>query len=329
MAESSEMPSLSPREELAAKALHRMLAGRVHALLEHASPETRASDAPAIMKSLLAADETVIRQPPAAAQEALAMARNPNCSTEQVVRLFERDPALTQALLARANAAFYRVGSEPCSSIRQAVQRIGARGVESVVTASLVETMLCKPGNAYQRMLDDYWGHMTRTAPIARELALAFMAEPESAFTLGLLHDVGKLVILDHLSQLRKKQNREAKVPPATLQGMIDRLHEPIGGIALLRWKLGEEAATAVGNHQRTPPPAELDMLGELLYVANHAEHVLRRHGEIDFRQLMRDGELTVDPASLHERLEKGVGAPVSPLRRDGEGAGEGPAAAA
>jgi HD-like signal output (HDOD) protein len=318
VSDSEEQPKLSVREELAAKALSRMLAGRVHALQEHASPETRTSDAPAILKSLLTADETVIRQPPDAAQEALAMARNPNSSTEQVVELFERGPALTQALLARANSAFYRRGSEPCSSIRQAVQRIGVKGVESVVTASLVESMLCKPGSAYQRMLSDYWGHMTRTAPIARDLALVFMAEPEAAFTLGLLHDVGKLVILDHLSQLRAKQKRDAKIPPATLQGMIDRLHEPIGGIALLRWRLGEEAANAVGNHQRTPPPDGTDMLGEMLYVANHAEHVMRRHGMIEFRQLIRDGELTVDPASLHQQLEKVVGVPVTPLRADG-----------
>jgi HD-like signal output (HDOD) protein len=311
-------------EAAAEKQLGRMLDGRVRALLDTASKETRASDAPAILRSLVAADETVIHQPPAAAQEALALSRDPNSSTEQVVRLFEKDPALTQALLHRANSAFYRSGGEPCSSIRQAILRIGSKGVESVITAGMVESMLCKPGNAYASLLTDAWGHMTRTAPIARDLALVFMVEPEMAFTLGLLHDLGKLVILDHLSQLRAKEKRDPKVPPVALQAMIDRLHEPLGGIALLRWKLGVESALAIGNHQRMPPPETADLLGEMLYVANHVEHVLRRHGQVDFRQMVRDGELTVDPAALHHQLAEVVGAPVSDFghARDG-GPGE------
>lgn len=312
---------MTPPEELALRSLERMLHGRVRALLDSASRETRASDAPDILKALASADETVIRQPPGAAQEALAMVRNPNSSTQQMVQLFEKDPALTQALLARANSAFYRRGSESCTSIRQSVQRIGAQGVESVVTASMVENLLCKPGSAYQGILAETWGHMTRTGPIARDLALVFMVEPEEAFTLGLLHDLGKLVILDHLSQLRARLRRDVRVPPVALSAMFDRLHEPLGGIAILRWSLGHEAANAVGNHQRTPPPDQPDPLGEMLYVADLVEHTFRRHGSIDFRQMMRDGELTVDARSLYDQLVESAGVPVSDFghARDGD----------
>jgi HD-like signal output (HDOD) protein len=321
VSESKEMPEESPRDQLAARTLRRMLDGRARTLLDSASREVKSSDAPAIFSALITADESIIHQPAGAAQEALGLVRDPNSSTDQVVKLFERDPALTQSLLHQANSIFYRRDGEPCASIRQAVLRIGARGVESVVTTSMVEAMLCKPGSAYAGLLTETWGHMTRTGPFARDLALVFMVEPEVAFTLGLLHDLGKLVILDHLSRLRAQLRREVRVPPATLHGMIDRLHEPLGGIAMLRWGLGEEAAHAVANHQRTPPPPEPDYLGELLYVANMVEHVTRRHGQVDFRQVLKDGELTVDPASLHDQLTRAMGIPVSDFShaRDGE----------
>jgi len=144
---------------------------RCRVLLQAAPPETSGSDAPAVIDSLMRLGETVIRQPPLAAQRVLAAVRDSNRPTRDFVPLFESDPALTRGLLRMANSAFYRRGSEPCISISESVQLIGLRGVECVVTQSMVEGMLCRPGGNYMGIVTEAWAHMTRTAPLARRLS--------------------------------------------------------------------------------------------------------------------------------------------------------------
>lgn len=55
----------------------------------------------------------------------------------------------------------------------------------------------------------------------------------------------------------------------------------------------------------------------------------MRRHGQVDLRQMIRDGELTVDAGALHRQLADAVGAPVSDFGHVREGGPEGPARAA
>lgn len=301
-------PAEPPREYTdEEKTLHaelkRTLEGRCDVLLRAANPETKQSDAFMVIEPLRLPDESAIRQPPIAAQRALAVARNPTSSAKQLVEIFEQDPALTEALLQMANSSFYHRGNQPVIAISGAVQRVGVRGVEAIVTTNMVEGLLCRPGSAYSQLLAQVWSHMTRTAPIARALAPAFNAAPETAFTVGLLHDVGRLMIFDYLSQMRARLRREINVPEPFLFSMLNRLHEPLGGIAALRWNLGAGIARSVAYHHHEPPPEHPDLLSELLCVAEKIDHAVRLNQPIDAWTLWRDGELTADAHAAHELM--------------------------
>jgi HD-like signal output (HDOD) protein len=291
---------LSAEERALQQELTRTLEGRCDVLTRAAGVDTKASDAGMVIECLRRLDETVIRQPPIAAQRALAVAKNPTSSSAELVAIFEQDPALTEALLQMANSNYYHRGNDPCIAISEAIARVGVRGVEAIVTTNMVEGLLCRPGNAYATLLSQVWAHMTRTAPIARALAPAFKSAPETAFTVGLLHDVGKLMMFDYLSQLRTRHRREIKVPERFLLDMLNRLHEPLGGIAALRWNLGATVAHAIASHHHEPPPEMADLLSELLCVSERADHSLRLGVPLDVWKIWRDGELTADP---HEGL--------------------------
>ena len=96
---------------------------------------------------------------------------------------------------------------------------------------------------------------MQRTAPVARAIAPAFGVDAETAYSLALLHDVGKLVVFDHVSRLRHDHRRELKMPDLFFRQLLAHLHEPLGGLAVLRWDLGADAARAVAEHHRRPVP--------------------------------------------------------------------------
>jgi HD-like signal output (HDOD) protein len=249
-------------------------------------------------------DEAAVRQPPIAAQQALAVARDPMSSSLQLLAIFERDPALTHALLRMANSQFYHRGSERCASIAGAIQLVGVRGVEAIVTINMIEGLMCRPGNAYAALLSNVWSHMTRTAPVARVLSPAFGTAAEMGFTLGLLHDVGKLVVFDYLTVLRTRHRREIRVSERVLFDMLNRLHEPLGTMAALHWNLGMDAAQAIACHHHEPPPETPNRLGELLCVSERVDHAMRTGFPLDLDRLWVERELTADRQEVRALLE-------------------------
>ena len=285
-------------------ALDRSLAWRAQVLLEQPAGTDPLGDGPAIVASLRNGEGDVIRQIPFAAQQALAVSRNPMSSVGDLVRLFERDPTLAQSLLRTANSAWYqREDDEAVVSIAAGVQRIGLQAVENVLLTSIVGGMLCRPGGVYGGLVKKVWSHMLRTAPLAQRLAPAFGVDPETAFTLALLHDVGKLAVFDFISARRRDLRREIRMPEAFLYEMLKRLHEPVGGRAALRWGLGTRAARALAEHHRLPAPAAPDPLTELLYVAERLDLAAHaRFEEPDWETLWKDGLITTDRAAVERR---------------------------
>jgi HD-like signal output (HDOD) protein len=252
-----------------------------------------AEDARLLLADLRGGSDAVIRQPPAAAQEALAAARDPEVDLLQLVRVFERDPLLAQALLRRANSSWYAGGGQ-CVSLRDAVWRVGLEGVHGVLLASMVEGMLCRPGGEYDTMVAKVWSHMVRTAPIARRLAPAFDVPVDQAFTLALLHDVGKLVVFDRLAALRTQRRRTLHLAPAVLSGVLAELHEPLGGIAALAWGLGPVASRAVATHHRAVR-YEGERFAEVLCVAERADLAAARAGTLDLDACWSEAGLSGD----------------------------------
>ena len=301
--ESGAPPSLTAHERALEDQLTRIIGEQCDFLLRVAPAETQRTDAPLVIECLRQLDQTVIRQPPAAAQRALSVARDPASSLSHLATIFEQDPAMTRALLQAANSNYYRRSQNPCLSIPEAIQGVGFRGVESIVTATMVEGVLCRPGNAYAPLLTEVWSHMTRTAPIARSIAPAADVVPESAFTVGLLHDLGKLIIFDHVSRLRARHRREIGIPERFMLNMLNWLHEPLGGIAALRWSLGVPAARAIAWHHCQPPPTPADPLGETLCVAELADHALRLRKPLDLPRAWQQIGLRGDMQAVRDLL--------------------------
>lgn len=284
-------------------ALRRSLHWRAKVLLEGATREAQQSDGPALVDELTRAGDAVIRQLPEAAARALNVARNPNSSLGQIVVLFERDPMLVQSLLRQANSVYYRRDGSPCNSVHGGTQRVGLKGVQGILMESMVQQMLCRPGGSYDALVQKVWSHMQRTAPLARALAPAFHVDAETAYSLALLHDVGKLLVFDHVSALRHKRRREVKMPDLFFRQVLWHLHEPLGGLAALRWGMGVDAARAIAEHHRRPAPKATDLLTECLYVSEAIELAHTNFTRLDWDAIWKNGEITSDVAQVQDRL--------------------------
>jgi HD-like signal output (HDOD) protein len=261
---------------------------------------TGADDAIAVIRALSGARPGLIRQPPLAAQAVLSVLRRRNYSLDQVTDLIERDPALAQTLLRHANSAWYATpGAMPVEAIAPAVRRIGTSGVHSTVMSTIIGGEVSRPGPGFDRMAREVWDHMVRVAPIARRIGRALGADPEEAFTLGLAHDVGKLVFFDQIAELRRRQRREIRFPDGFLADALAALHEALGGLAALEWGLSARFARVIATHHRAPPPEPGDMLSEVVFLAERMDLAEIRGDDFDAAVVCAEGALTCDPEAI------------------------------
>jgi HD-like signal output (HDOD) protein len=134
-------------------------------------------------------------------------------SAAQVGQVVEADPALTLNLLRTVNSAAFGL-RQPVTSAAAAVAYLGDRLVLAVA-------INCAAGRVFQRPLEGYagpagalWRHCLRTALASREIAGRCVRppDPDTAFTAGILHDVGKAVLSRFLLPTMRDALPEADV---------------------------------------------------------------------------------------------------------------------
>ena len=270
--------------------IRRSLRTSLERLEANLDPMERRGDALTFFERISKSGEKTVRQPPAAAQRALDLLRR-DVAIPDLVKLVEQDPVLAQSLLRFANSVANSSGTRS-TSLAEGIRRVGTQGLRSVILSSMVEATLCRTGTAYDGMVRQVWDHMVRTAPIARILAPGFGVVPDEAFTLALLHDVGKLVLFDRLGTLRAELRREVRMNINVLPMVLGELHEILGGAAALRWGLGKAAVTVVSAHHRRNDPLEPNLPAECVYVAERLDLAMVRHESVNLVRWFEEGRL-------------------------------------
>lgn len=126
----------------------------------------------------------------------LKITSNDRASIEQVARVIMQDHAIALKILKLANSVVYTRG-EPVESVQKAVMRIGISQIrQAVLNISIIEQF---SSDQYDTDIDglQFWEHSIACGLIGAELARsnnAGEAAIDTAFTMGLLHDVGRLV---------------------------------------------------------------------------------------------------------------------------------------
>ena len=118
-----------------------------------------------------------------------------SATADEIGEALQSDPALTARVLKLINSAYYGLRNE-VSSIPQAVILLGREQLQQVLLGSVLSKVF-KDFNVSDFPLRDFWQHCIKTAIIARQLAMqnARIIDHEAFFTVGLLHDIGWLVI--------------------------------------------------------------------------------------------------------------------------------------
>jgi len=182
-----------------------------------------------------------IRPLPAAVTQLCRLTKDLESDCDEIVRIISMDEALATRMLRVANSAFYGF-SQGVKTISQAVLLLGFQGVRSLALS--VSVMDMRMGaNLKNLSREDLWRHSLAVATIARDMATYLrMGEAEEAFLGGLLHDIGKIVIMEVFPEKYEQVLNESRlqmVPLCELERKeFGADHSQIGAALCQQWKL-------------------------------------------------------------------------------------------
>lgn len=216
---------------------------------------------------------------PVVVSRLLTLLANVDTPRVEIIRLIERDPALSLRLLRVANSALY-APSRPIETLNDAVVRLGNRNLTDIVAGIVVFGMFSDVAGLGARVRD----HCAGVAAIARVLAMEWRYRgAEHVFLSALLHDVGKLLMIQAGSP------RYDLLPAADLRApdrihVVERRvtgydHATLGGHVLTQWQLPHEVAQAVAFHHQPgrayAAGGEMGLVVSLLRLADRIEYAL------------------------------------------------------
>jgi HD-like signal output (HDOD) protein len=196
-----------------------------------------------------------------------------------------KDPALTARLLQTVNSAFFGL-THRVADPTEAVTILGVETAKSVLLCVQVFTHFegIQAGNLSAESL---WKHSLSVAGLCKQITLAETgdrARADEAFTAGLLHDVGKLLLACNLPQdydLVLETARQSQSPLCQVERQtFGATHEEVGAYVLGLWGLPIPVLEAVGFHHRPQERAgDSFALLTAVHVANSIVHFLHPDG--------------------------------------------------
>jgi putative nucleotidyltransferase with HDIG domain len=215
---------------------------------------------------------------PQAALQALGALRDDGASAERCAELIGHDQALAARALRLANSAFYGVPGR-VGSLRDAVQLLGRRPLASLLTLATVAAQFdarsCPPLS-----FAGFWRHAIATALAAHAIARALSRDEDQAFTVGLLHDIGRLALAVHfpaqtavaLAHAREVDRGQAEVE----HQLLGTDHQAVGAQVAAQWSFPPEVVQALAEHHAPQPVgAGVASLADIVHLADAVAHAL------------------------------------------------------
>jgi putative nucleotidyltransferase with HDIG domain len=239
---------------------------------------------------------------PAVAARVMGMADDDRTSAMDLAQVLSTDQALTAKLIRISNSAYYGFARR-VSTVREAVVMLGFKQVRQVaVGASLINTFRGAKGGAGDAFnLDLFWGHSVAVAVAGEALAKKTRtARPEDAFTAGILHDIGRLVLRQTMPAEFAEAVALAKTTGVPLHEtelqITGYAHDDIGRALGERWKFPAHLVDAVRCHHDLGLTPERDGLPGIVAQVNRLALAYGLYCGYD-----RDDEMEPIPPDLAE----------------------------
>ncbi|MCC6443048.1 MAG: HDOD domain-containing protein [Armatimonadetes bacterium] len=228
-----------------------------------------AADVAAMAQELAALPQVVMK--------VIDLSNNPRTTATDLERVIGTDQGFAAKVLALANSAYYGLPRR-VSSIREAVMFLGFKAVRSIAMTITSFNMFLGKSDAMSLARRELWRHSLNTAVISKTLtSLVKDVIPEEAFVAGLLHDIGKTLLDQHMHNEFLLISEFAKANGVAFveseKQFLPFNHAQIGYELTKKWQLPSILPEAIGCHHE-PAHASLSVsLTATVALANLLAH--------------------------------------------------------
>lgn len=243
----------------------------------------------------LAASLARTRPFPAVAGAVRRLVKDPRTQLSDVSHAVEQDAGISTDLLRLANAPTSGLRYE-CTSVRQAITLLGMRRVCSVVDAAATLSLLER-----ESKLPALAQHALAVAGVMRMLAPIAAVSPDEAFTVGLLHDIGVLLLVrsgDNLYEGLLEESTSGELCVEEEVELVGYDHAMVGAAVLRAWNLPDHIASVVELHHDWEEASKAEPTVKVLVSILRAAEAVATWGPLLERPTLADLDpLYIEPA--------------------------------
>lgn len=244
---------------------------------------------------------------PSSAIRVVALTKDPLTSAKQLELVINQDPSLATGMLRRANSTYYGYPKK-ISSVQEAIVILGFQTTQELAMAHAIAPLLKANLVGYNVEQEGLWKHSILTAIAAERICqIKNLPFKDIAFTAGLLHDIGKLIISIYVEDVGDhllKRANETKLPYVSFEeNVIGYSHAVVGGLMARNWDLPDILVDAITYHHMPSQSKYHTVLSSIIHVANGLVSVIGIGGGVDsFRNPIQQ-----EPLDLLKLTDKNI----------------------
>ncbi len=201
--------------------------------------------------------------------------KSPNSSLSKVEYIISKDACMTAKILQLVNSPFFGIYPQ-ITNLSQAVTLLGIDKIRALVTSVHVFSEL-KQKKIGQIAIEDQWDHFSAVSIVCREIVKMELDNSklnDLAFISGILHDIGKVVLLSNFPEKYQKAIALAEKERMSLteaeREIFKATHAEVGGYLLGLWGLPDSIVEGVFYHHCPSKSAEREFgIITAVHVAN------------------------------------------------------------
>ncbi len=210
---------------------------------------------------------------PDTALKLMSVMNDPRSGMDDIVEAVRYDQAVTSSVLKLCNSAFFGL-SRKVTSLNDAMLALGTIKVLQLALSVHTNSMLTREQKGYGLVAGALWRHSVAVA-LASSIFSRRLKQPNAslAFTAGLLHDIGKVILSEYVgdkfADIVRRVTEEGASFTEAEHDVLGFSHEEIGGMVAENWRLPETLVRCIRYHHT---PGELDppdMMVDIVYLAN------------------------------------------------------------
>lgn len=192
----------------------------------------------------------------------MELTEDPNSTAQDINAVLNQDQGMTTKVLRMANSAFYGFPRR-IATVTDATLFLGFKTVRSIVMAASVSDILSKEMEGYALAPGELWRHSQCVAMAARQIAKRNKsALADVAYTAGLLHDIGKVILNNTVKESYHEvveMAYEQNIPFMDAENeVLGFNHAMIGSKLAEKWNLPPELVEAIAYHHN-PEKAQVN----------------------------------------------------------------------